>query len=63
MKNLRVVSDILEKVGKAPKLLNNLGLYLVFELKMGLKRKDGLVEDGHNTIYPEGSIYAGKFSS
>ena len=62
MTNVLVAFDILEKDEKIPVHLKELGVHLVFDVKMDMTRKARLVADGHKTPDPIASIYAGVVS-
>ena len=62
MCNVLVAFDILERDEKLPVHLKELGVHLVFDVKMDMTRKARLVADGHKTADPEGSTYAGVVS-
>ena len=62
MSNVLVAFDILENDEKLPVHLKELGVHLIFDVKMDMTRKARLVADGHKTADPEGSTYAGVVS-
>ena len=62
MTNVIVAFDILEHNEEPPRNLKELGVHLVFDVKMDLTRKARLVADGHKTADPVGSTYAGVVS-
>ena len=59
MTNVLVAFDILEQDEKIPIHLKELGVYLVFDVKMDMTRKARLVADGHKTPDSIASTYAG----
>ena len=62
MRNVLVAFDILNEGDKVPAHLKELGVHLVFDVKMDMTRKARLVADGHKTPDPEMCTYAGVVS-
>ena len=63
MSNVLVAFVILENDEKHSVDFQELGVHLVFDVKMDMTGKTGLVADGHKTADPEGSTNAGIVSS
>ena len=62
MKNVMVAFDILDHGENATSQFKQLGVHLIFDVKMDLTRKARLVAEGHRTEDPVESIYAGVVS-
>ena len=62
MKNVLIAFELLDQGEEPPRHLKELGVHLVFDVKMDLTRKARLVADGHKTADPKGSTYAGVVS-
>ena len=62
MKNVAVAFEILEKGQKAPIGWKKSSGHLVFDVKMDFTRKARWVKDGHRTVDPDQSTFAGVVS-
>ena len=62
MKNVMVAFDILDSGEKASTQFKELGVHLIFDVKMDMTRKARLVAEGHKTDDPAESTYAGVVS-
>ena len=62
MTNVLVAFEILEQGEDAPRNFKELGVHLIFDVKMDMTRKARLVADGHKVADPQGSTYAGVVS-
>ena len=57
--NVLIVFEIMHEGETVLANLKKLSVYMVFDVKIDLNRKARLVTDGHKTVDPEGSTYAG----
>ena len=62
MGNVLIAFHILAEGEDPPMNLKELGVHIIFDIKMDLTRKARLVAEGHKTPTPEGSTYAGVVS-
>ena len=62
MENLKVVFDVLEDGAKIPVGCKKVSSHLVFDIHMMLEGKARWVKDGHRTLEPEWSTFAGVVS-
>ena len=62
MKNILIAFDFLSEGEEVPANLKKLGVHLIFDVKMDMTRKARLVAEGHKTMDPEWSTYAGVVS-
>ena len=58
MTNILVAFEILEHGEEAPRNFKELGVHLIFDVKMDMAQKAQLVADGHKVADPQGSTYA-----
>ena len=59
MTNVLVAFEILGHGQDAPRNFKELGVHLIFDMKMDMTQKARLVANGHKVANPEGSTYAG----